>query len=377
MSYNKRRRWPVLAAAVIAFAAAALLYYSGGTPVYQFNRLTRSVTGSIPTGEWEFRAPGGNFFDYLDSFPSVITDAAGNQADIRDYVKHIVLGAQSPPALRPQFEGYSARELEEFVESVKDFAKHFMYNRGGKMELPESADTAFKRLETSHIPAGGHVFLPLLILPAQFDGLTYHTAVTLCVRLEGEGDISNYAAEVLIDAKPFDSAQPFSYNYRVIDRQSWNINRANYSVAADQSLPVPLGGQTAFAVGAYRNRGGGFEKELMALSYQKPGGAALWSRFAVGPSLELGAPSPSAHGSIQQFMPEDPDTRAGLIFSGRPDGRAAELRVDIPVRNPAPGQGRVTAIPLTLALCRARGATGPAIPEVWVKVIAGNVWTGG
>ncbi|MGB4015520.1 MAG: hypothetical protein WBL47_06830, partial [Bacilli bacterium] len=204
------------------------------------------------------------------------------------------------------------------------------------------------------------------------------------------GDISDYVIEVLFDARPYDENAPFSYNYLIRDKTSWNNNRAGDEIDIDENQLVPVAYDVVFNSVVYRDKGDGFVPVNYRHMYAAPQFTGNWSRLPIGPNIYLGPPTgeyDTPIGSQQEILRFDnPRSRAGLVLIGKANGTRSELRIDIPERNPRNGDS-VPLMPVAIVVSRGLELDGNGNPLptqsdlmieplITMRVIEGQVWTG-
>lgn len=353
----------------------------------------------VPIGVWspiEAPATPENVEDYLDTLETIIeTHPNLETVDITEYLEDLLFEeGEDGKLLNEIFEDYTLGEIIETIDLIIEFAESFLvFDEDNNPVFPNPSLVSAIDIDFGGaLNPGEHRIVHKVLQTANLSANQWWSPFALQLTMEAPdgADISDYVIEVLIDASPFDEDAPFSYNYLIRDKNSWNVNRAQGKVARENNALVPVAYDIIFNSVVYRNKGQGYVPVNYRHGYQPLQFSGSWSRFPVGPNIYLGAMT-SEYGTpigAQQeiLLNNNPATRTGLILIGKSNGLISELRIDIPERRARTGDN-IPIIPLAIVISRGLelDANGNPLPEqssamippqIKLRVIEGTVWIG-
>ncbi|MCK9536684.1 MAG: hypothetical protein M0R05_03755 [Bacilli bacterium] len=353
----------------------------------------------IPIGMWSRLtdpANPDNVQEYLDALETIIeTNPNLDFADIEDYLNDLLFDEdESGKHLDELFTDYTLGEVIETVELIVEFSESFLiFDENDQPVFPNPNLVATINLDfTGPLLPGEHRLINKVLQTANLSDIDWWSPISLQITIEAPdgGDIADYMVEVLFDANPFADSQPFSYDYLLRDKTSWNENRAQCRIKLKDNILVPINYDVIFNTVVYRDKAGNFVPVDYRHLYPVPQFTGNWCRLPVGPNIYLGPPTGSSGtpiGSQQEILiKNNPKKRTGLILIGKANGTKVELKLDIPYRRPRTGNS-VPIIPLIIVVSRGleldlNGNPLPIQsdlmiePVITLRVIEGSVWVG-
>lgn len=354
----------------------------------------------VPIGVWttlDDPATPETVKDYLETLDTIIeTRPNMESADIADYLQEILFeeNEEGEQQLDEIFADYTLGEIIETIDLIIEFTEAFLvFDKDNNPVFPNP-----QLVDAVNIDLGGPLnpgeyrIVNKVIQTANLSNIHWWSPIALQLTMEDPlgGDISDYVIEVLFDARPYDENAPFSYNYLIRDKTSWNNNRARDEIDIDENQLVPVAYDVVFNSVVYRDKGDGFVPVNYRHMYAAPQFTGNWSRLPIGPNIYLGPPTgehDTPIGSQQEILRFDnPSRRAGLVLIGKANGTRSELRIDIPERNPRNGDS-VPLMPVAIVVSRGLELDGNGNPLptqsdlmieplITMRVIEGQVWTG-
>lgn len=292
------------------------------------------------------------------------------------------------------FNDYTNGNLIETVELINDFTNHFLktnadgdpiLDKDGNPEfLPANQVEPIQLIPNMNLMPGEHFIFNEIIQTAQYTNTTWWSTLTLEISIESEHgeDISDYAIEVLFDKQVFNENNPFAYNYRLVDKISYNDTRADGSVKENKNNLINVVDNVEFKTEVYKNINKKYISTLYSHIYNKPNFPGNWTRLPFGPNYYISEPRQSDQGLQQQFISRN--TRQGMILMGKPNGSKVDLRIHLSDRNPRYEDG-MPLIPISLVLTRGlqldnkgkplpNQSTIEVNPIIKIKVLNSDVW---
>jgi hypothetical protein len=119
---------------------------------------------------------------------------------------------------------------------------------------------------------GENSFINNIILTAENSKILYYSPFTLSIILEDKkgNDISDISIEYYLTAIHFQMKILF-FNYRYIDYNSWNNERANNGVSENSLIPLYKDLKNVFITKAYKNNDNGYILIDYNHNYDYPG----------------------------------------------------------------------------------------------------------
>src|SRR5690554_2780302 len=188
---------------------------------------------TVPIGSWlSLTDPvtPENVLEYLDLIDTVIeTHPDSQQVEIIDYLYEIIFAEDESGELdfdnvNETFSDYNLEEIIETVNLIIEFTESFLvFDENNEPVFPEH--TLVSEIEFDlggPLLPGEHLLINKVLQTANLSDISWWSPISLQLSIEAPegGDIADYAIEFLVDANPFASVQPFSYDYLLRDRTS-------------------------------------------------------------------------------------------------------------------------------------------------------------
>ncbi len=356
-----------------------------GTTYGYFDVLSNESGLNLSIGDWDLETDA---IEYLNNRSPEITGTDGSVVNYLDYVADIIwsdavyngAGDLVSGSIRPQYASYPPEEIKRIIDTIISYTDNFLTaDDSGDIVFPERLSVTQIELPfDAFLSPGESAQFSASLLAADLYDDVYWSPIMYSISIEGAdgANISDFALELLYAAE---YAGRFGYQYLIKDSTSYNVNRAQGRISANDNSPYYVTSEQFTDIYAYELSGSSYSKATYRHYINEPM-YGEWSRFTEGAMLYLDKPSGSPIGSQQQINSNK--TKIGLSLIGKANGTASELRIGFFDR------GRtgdlIKNIPLIINLSRgvmldgngnpldySAAATKPVIK---IRLVSGDIW---
>lgn len=369
---KKGRLFIMLIALLLSVLATA------GTAYGYFDNLASDGNGVAALGNWLTHPM--NYLNFLYT-----TKGTG---DFKPYIANIIWdnavingGRVQGGQVNAVFSNYSNADLIELIDLMVGFVNNFLnVDSTGTPSFPTASTVQFVDTNfNASLAPGESTQLKAVMLFANLTQMTTANPVSFTVTLEQTGgiDIADFAVEVIylnLNGNP----NNFKYTYVLNDQGAKKPQIVSTAVNKANNALRPVNVQAIYNTVVYRNFG-----SWQAHNYRQRMNVpsmASWSRFVLGPNVQLIQPSPKNNNKQILELISGAVQREGVILMGRPDGIQTSMRLVVEERTL--GTGYITAIPLVINVSRGIRLdasnneiieTVPTVtPKITIRTVAGN-----
>ncbi|HKL94427.1 MAG TPA: hypothetical protein VJZ69_04010 [Clostridia bacterium] len=374
---KKSRIFIILISLLLAVLATA------GTAYGYFDNLSYNDLYNTNLGDWL-----KNPMNYLNFVNTTKLDGNGNPADFKPYIANIIWdnaviidGKINNGQVNAVFNSYSDENLVELIDLMIEFVNNFLnVNTAGTPSFPTASTVQYvdTNFSANLLPGQSTQFKSVMLF-ANLAQMTSANPVSFTITLEETNgvDIADFAVEIMY-LNLNGNSKNFKYSYVLRDETAKKPQVASTAVTkANNSLRL-VNSQTVYNTRVYRNFG-----SWQSFNYKQrmdvPAFAG-WSRFVLGPNVELVKPLPKNSNKQVLQLISSPTQREGAILMGKHDGSKTSMRLAIEGRTL--GTGYITAIPLIINVSRGIRLdasnneiteTVPTVtPKITIRTVVGN-----
>jgi hypothetical protein len=348
-----------------------------------FDLLIQKTDSSIFIGTWNYTNIAMQYLNNKN--PTTLNDRGDNTNILKIVAKLLWTdiyynesGQIKNGTLRPEFENFDNYNLIITIDNICDYISSFLKINGqNEIYYPDNNQSESKVINLKKIlqPNQYEDYLNVFLSANLTYG--YWTPITYTLTLEAEGDISDYALEILY-VSPENKPQMFAYQYRIIDNNLNNptISYRQIDKRLNSLLPIISNYQYDVSFIKYIGKKNYIYDSVIHNS-EKPS-FGNFNRFVIGANIGIGKIIQNKHEIKEQSLTQlTPETRSGMILIGKPNGNKVEIRLSITDRG-SWNKSSFDIMPMIIRISRGTLKSGnfvaEVMPKITLKVVSGDVW---